>query len=190
VEGEDTGTPSPSIHETNVRITFASMLILGGALMMIGSDEPWTYSGVHASGLIIYRNGLQLGVHDRFSPAGLFPLAMGLVAMLIGSTRIAEKSFPRVIDAHPIVPGLFGVGFALYAAGEANWYTHQMTDAYPKLFTAGAGVGVWLLLAGGLIVFVAAVLSGHALGSRRNRLLAAVVASAAVLASSALLAPG
>ncbi len=109
--------------------------------------------------------------------------------MIIGATRLAQRTRRHVHDAYLALFGLVGGGFGLYGVGEARWYAHQMTAAYPKLFYAGASEGVWLVLSGGVMVLVTAVVSGELVQRRWLRGAAAFVICGAACTAGVLLSP-
>lgn len=71
------------------------ILVVGGALMVIGSFLPSTHASIGA--IALNRNGMQLDNHEGFSVDGLVTLVFGVLAALIGITRLTHTAFPRWI---------------------------------------------------------------------------------------------
>lgn len=109
--------------------------------------------------------------------------------MLDGSFRLADRAVPRAVDLPWAVFGLSGVGVGLYGLGEARWYAHQMTAAYPTAFYAGASYGPWLVCYGGLAILVIAAVTCRHLRRLGSRITAASLLSVVVIAGSLTLAP-
>jgi hypothetical protein len=142
----------------SLRVFSCAVLIIGGTLMFIGSCEPWTYSGLYNGGLVVHRNGLQLGNNNTFSPAAIPAIVAGSVALLEGALLLAERRVPRVLRLPWTLLGLIGVATGLYGLGEARWYTKQLISRYGAIFFGGASYGTWLVLSGGIGVLLVGLL--------------------------------
>jgi hypothetical protein len=176
-------------EERVVSIAREAAIILGGALMVIGSYEPWTHGALRGPGIELYRNGLQLGFDHSFSFAGVISLIVGFFAMLSGALYLAQRQIPRVLDVPPIVLGLIGVGVGMFGLGNASSYTKAMLKGYPELFSAGASYGVWLVVIGGTLVLVAGVTDWARYSFESRPILAPVAAVVLVGLSAFALAP-
>ena len=130
------------VRRPSTAIASDAVLIIGGALMVIGSFSPWTHGTIgYASStpFTVYRNGMELGFKGGFSIAGLITVLSGAAGALSGSLRLAGRHPPRLLAPAPLLYGIVGLAVGLYAAGEAAWYTFQMTqDIRPSLRRAPA----------------------------------------------------
>jgi hypothetical protein len=142
-----------------ISIARESTLIIGGALMVIGSYEPWTHGSLTGPSVVLHRNGLQLGFDHSFSVAGLISIAVGFMMMLSGAIRLAERTLPRPLDLPPLIGGLIGVGVGLFGLGNANLYTKAMLHEHRYLFVAGTSYGIWFVLVGGTGILLVGLIS-------------------------------
>lgn len=140
----------PEVGPSPLSVAAWATLVLGGLLMLVGSFEPWTYSGLYRDALVVHRNAFELGVWNSFSPAGIPAVALGGASVLEGAWLLAGRRLPRALRLPGAFIGVVGVATGLYGLGEARWYTNQIVAAYPTIFYAGAAYGVWLVLAGGV----------------------------------------
>jgi hypothetical protein len=161
------------------------LLIVGGALMVIGSFEPWTYGSI--ANFTISRNGMQLSFNDQFSAAGLLTVIFGAFVTLSGAMLLARRSIPRITDPLLLMSGLIGVGIGLYGLGEAKWYVGQMLakSTLTGIIGASTGYGIWLIVLGGTSVLVAAILSKDTSWSGYQRVMVSLVV-AVIVAGGAL----
>ena len=141
-----------------LRVFSCAVLIIGGTLMFVGSCEAWTYSGLYYGGLIVHRNGLELGNNNTFSPAAIPAIMAGSLALFQGALLLARRRVPRVLRLPWTLLGVIGVATGLYGLGEARWYTKQLISTHGTIFFGGASYGAWLVLAGGIGVLVVGLL--------------------------------
>jgi hypothetical protein len=131
------------------------VLIVAGALVAIGSLLPWEQA---STGFVsITRNGFQLGANLSFSTDGLVVMALGVIAALIGITRLTSRSFPRWLNGSPFVLGavilVFGIVDERSLANTVNGLrASYLSGAY------SVGYGIWLVIAGGAIIALAGLL--------------------------------
>jgi hypothetical protein len=116
-------------------------------------------------------------------------MIFGLASMLRGATGLAGKRLPRALSLPPILDGLIGIAVGLFGLGNAARYTHAMTVHYAYLFVAGASYGVWLVLVGGLVVFVVGLCSPAETHAPLRRVPAAIAFVALLSVAATLLAP-
>src|ERR1035438_3717104 len=108
-------TPSPTTASEDrlrpIPTGWEWVLIVAGALVAIGSLLPWEQA--RAGFVSLTRNGFQLGANLSFSIDGLVFMALGVIAALIGITRLTSRSFPRWLNGSPIILGavilVFGI---------------------------------------------------------------------------------
>jgi hypothetical protein len=152
-------TPSPTAaSEVGLRpipTGWEWVLIVAGALVAIGSLLPWEQA---STGFVsITRNGFQLGANLSFSTDGLVVMALGVIAALIGITRLTSRSFPRWLNGSPFVLGavilVFGIVDERSLANTVNGLrASYLSGAY------SVGYGIWLVIAGGAIIALAGLL--------------------------------
>ena len=131
------------------------VLIAAGALVAIGSLLPWEQA---TSGFVsITRNGFQLGANLSFSTDGLVVMILGVVAAMIGITRLTSRSFPRWLNRSPFVLGAAILAFGIFDERSlANTVNGLRSSDSTGLFSVG--YGVWLVIAGGAIIALTALL--------------------------------
>ena len=152
-------TPSPTAaSEVGLRpipIGWEWVLIAAGALVSIGSLLPWEQA---TTGFVsITRNGFQLGADLSFSADGLVVMALGVIAALIGITRLTSRSFPQWLNGSLALLGAVIVVFGIVDERSLANTVNGLRSSYP----AGAysvGYGVWLVIAGGAIIALAGFL--------------------------------
>jgi hypothetical protein len=179
----------------SVPMACASLSTLGGAFLFIGSISPWTQDSLVTIPVTFYRDGVQLGTNQGFSIAGAISIAVGVVAILSGSLRLAERELPRWLDSAPIAAGVVGVAVGLYGLAEATWYKHQLlvppgrfASARP-IFNATAGYGIWLVVIGGWLVLFSGIFSMPTTRTSRQQAVLATAITVTVAAAAVLLAP-
>jgi hypothetical protein len=127
----------------------AWLAILGGAGIAISTILPW----FTVTGLIgINRNGFQLGSNNGLTFDGPICMALAVVTILIGISRLTGTSLPKYIQRSTIVTGL-GVGVIL-----VNRYSgiHDLVNQVNSHtdFSASFGYGFWLCGVGAVVALV------------------------------------
>jgi hypothetical protein len=124
----------------------AWLTIIGGAMMAVGALLPWW---TLTTGIVtVNRNGLQLGANDGFSIDGAIAIGLGVVAVLIGVTRLNRSAMPRLFQRSPIVVGIAG-GLEMWSSIDGTRATHV-----PALVTSSVGYGAWVVCIGAGIVLI------------------------------------
>jgi hypothetical protein len=152
-------TPSPTAaSEVGLRpipTGWEWVLIVAGALVAIGSLLPWEQA---STGFVsITRNGFQLGANLSFSTDGLVVMALGVIAALIGITRLTSRSFPRWLNGSPFVLGAVILVFGIVDERSLANTVNGLRSSYPS-GAYSVGYGIWLVIAGGAIIALAGLL--------------------------------
>lgn len=125
------------------------MLIIAGGMAAIGSLLPWEQ--VSVLGVGVSRNGFQLGNHLSFSIDGLATMALGIVAALIGISRLTARPFPQWLNRSPIILGAALLYITVNDVVALTHTVHNLQARYPSA-SVSVGYGVWLALVGGAII--------------------------------------
>lgn len=142
--------------------TGAFLAIAAGAVMIIGSFLPWFTA--HLGVVSINRNAFQLGNNYGFSMDGVIVLALGLVTIAIGISRLTRSEMPRWIQRSCIITGVICGVFALSDVSSITNLAHRVENS-SSLVTAGVGYGLPVTVVGSAI----AVIAGFILRTKRPR---------------------
>jgi len=125
------------------------VLIIAGALTAIGSFLPWEQA---SSGLAsLTRNGFQLGADLSFSPDGLIVMILGVIAALIGITRLTGRQFPRWLNGSPMWLGAVILFESISDERSLTTMVNGLRRQDPSgLYTVG--YGVWFAIVGGALI--------------------------------------
>jgi hypothetical protein len=151
-------TPSPTAASEDglrpIPTGWEWVLIVAGALVAIGSLLPWEQASTGFAS--ITRNGFQLGADLSFSTDGLVVMALGVIAALIGITRLTSRSFPRWLNGSPFVLGAVILVFGIVDERSLANTVNGLRSSYPS-GAYSVGYGIWLVIAGGAIIALAAL---------------------------------
>ena len=152
-------TPSPTTASEDrlrpIPTGWEWLLIVAGALVAIGSLLPWEQA--RAGVVSLTRNGFQLGANLSFSTDGLIVMALGVIAALIGITRLTSRSFPRWLNGSPFVLGAVILVFGIVDERSLANTVNGLRSSYPS-GAYSVGYGIWLVIAGGAIITLAGLL--------------------------------
>jgi hypothetical protein len=152
-------TPSPTAASEDglrpIPTGWEWVLIVAGALVAIGSLLPWEQASTGFAS--ITRNGFQLGADLSFSTDGLVVMALGVIAALIGITRLTSRSFPRWLNGSPFVLGAVILVFGIVDERSLANTVNGLRSSYPS-GAYSVGYGIWLVIAGGAIITLAGLL--------------------------------
>lgn len=134
------GPPSPETRQASW------IVILGGVVTTVSAFLPWMTATAY--GTTFQRNSLQMGANSSLSWDGIAILALGLVSVLIGISRLAQFPMPDLLAHSPTIPGLGIMGMAAYDGYKitVNW-----VNPHPDL-DLSVGYGVWVCGIAGLVV--------------------------------------
>jgi hypothetical protein len=125
------------------------LLVLGGALMVLGSFLPWDQASAFL--IQISRNGMQLGANRGFSVDGLATLLFGIGAVGAGWARLSAGATPRIARWSPPWLGLAGIVISGWDLHEISNFNNTIKST---IVTASIGYGLWLVLVGSVAVLL------------------------------------
>jgi hypothetical protein len=121
----------------------AAVILVGGALVAIGSFLPWAT----ATGLVsVSKSGLDGG-------DGIFTLPFGVVIALLGLSRLQRSGLPgnRLVM---VILGVIAVGLAWF---EGNHIQSQLDAAASVYVVYSLGMGIYVMGVGGVLVVLASI---------------------------------
>jgi hypothetical protein len=141
--------PAPPGLMRNPIVPGATMTLLGGVLIVLGSFLPWLTATVPLIGTIS-RNGMEGG-------DGIITLILGVVTILIGVTQLTATNLPTLLQRSPIVTGAITAIVAVI-----NYLNVQQriegVRQESELIAASVGAGIWTLVVGAVLAIVGGVL--------------------------------
>jgi len=137
--------------EARPDVAGALITIFGGVLLIVSAFLPWLSAQAFVAS--VSRNAFQLGDQMGFSPDGLVLVLLGLVAVLIGATRLMKASLPRWVQRSPIIVGIGALLVPISEVGAINDLARQVSTA-SDLATASVGFGVWLAILAAAVTVV------------------------------------
>ncbi len=134
--------PSLTVSQGGLNMT-AAVILVGGALVAIGSFLPWAT----ATGLVsASKSGLDGG-------DGIFTLPLGVVIALLGLSRIQRSGLPgnRLVM---VILGIIAVGLAWF---EGNNIQSKLDAAASGYVVYSLGMGIYVMGVGGVLVVLASI---------------------------------
>ena len=127
----------------------ATMTVLGGLLIVLGSFLPWVSFTAPFVGTVT-RNGMEGG-------DGIITLILGVVTILIGVTQFTATRLPAFLHRSSIVTGAITGAVAIYDYLDVQ---RRIEDAkeQSELIAASVGAGIWTLIVGAVLAIVGGVL--------------------------------
>jgi hypothetical protein len=141
--------PAPSGLMRNPVVPGATMTLLGGVLIVLGSFLPWLTATAPLVGTIS-RNGMEGG-------DGIITLILGVVTILIGVTELTATSLPTLLQRSPIVTGAITVIVAVINYLNVQQRIEDVREE-SELIAASVGAGIWTLVVGAVSAIVGGVL--------------------------------
>jgi hypothetical protein len=141
--------PAPSGLMRNPVVPGATMTLIGGVLIVLGSFLPWLTATAPLVGTIS-RNGMEGG-------DGVITLILGVVTILIGVTQLTATNLPTLLQRSPIVTGAIT---GIVAVSNYLNVQQRIEDVREEseLIAASVGAGIWTLVVGAVLAVVGGVL--------------------------------
>jgi hypothetical protein len=156
------GVPASGQPVSGPGLTFvkATLVIVGGGLLIAGSFMPWVSATVAFTGTVS-RNGM--------GGDGIVTLVAGLVLVLLGVLMLTPTRIPKpVIGLVPILAGLAGLGVVAANWSEVQDRVDAFTSGVGEYGVASVGSGLYVLIIGGVISIIAGILEVAGELSRRG----------------------
>jgi hypothetical protein len=141
--------PAPSGLMRNPVVPGATMALLGGVLIVLGSFLPWLTATAPLVGTIS-RNGMEGG-------DGIITLVLGVVTILIGVTQLTATNLPTLVQRSTIVTGAITGIVAIINYLNVQRRIEDVREE-SELIAASVGAGIWTLIVGAVLAIVGGVL--------------------------------
>jgi hypothetical protein len=141
--------PAPSGLMRNPVVPGATMALLGGVLIVLGSFLPWLTATAPLVGTIS-RNGMEGG-------DGIITLILGVVTILIGVTQLTATNLPTLVQRSTIVTGAITGIVAIINYLNVQRRIEDVREE-SELIAASVGAGIWTLIVGAVLAIVGGVL--------------------------------
>jgi hypothetical protein len=141
-------TPPAGLAQNPI-VPGATMTVLGGLLIVLGSFLPWISLTAPFIGTVT-RNGMEGG-------DGIITLMLGVVTILIGVTQFTATRLPGFLHRSSIVTGAITGAVAIYDYLDVQ---RRIEDAkeQSELIAASVGAGIWTLIVGAVLAIIGGVL--------------------------------
>jgi hypothetical protein len=149
---QPTAQPPPPARSGLMRnpvVPGATMTLLGGVLIVLGSFLPWLTATAPLVGTIS-RNGMEGG-------DGIITLILGVVTILIGVTQLTATNLPTLLQRSPIVTGAVTAIVAVMNYLNVQQRIEDVREE-SELIAASVGAGIWTLVVGAVLAIVGVVL--------------------------------
>jgi hypothetical protein len=127
----------------------ATMTLLGGVLIVLGSFLPWLTATAPLVGTIS-RNGMEGG-------DGVITLILGVVTILIGVTQLTATNLPILLQRSPIITGAISGIVAIINYLDVQQRIEDVREE-SELIAASVGAGIWTLVVGAVLAIVGGIL--------------------------------
>jgi hypothetical protein len=127
----------------------ATMTVLGGLLIVLGSFLPWLSFTAPFVGTIT-KNGMEGG-------DGVITLVSGVVTILIGVTQLTATRLPAFLHRSSIATGVITGVVATYDYLDVQRRIED-AKAQSELIAASVGAGIWTLIVGAILAIVGGAL--------------------------------
>ena len=140
--------PPVTVSQGGLNMT-AAVILVGGALVAIGSFLPWAT----ATGLVsVSKSGLDGG-------DGILTLPVGVVIALLGLSRLQRSGLPgnRPVDGGwlvIVILGIIAVGLAWFEGATIQGRLDAAASAYAVY---SLGMGIYVIGVGGVLVVLASI---------------------------------
>jgi len=134
--------PPVTVSQGGLNMT-AAVILVGGALVAIGSFLPWAT----ATGLVsVSKSGLDGG-------DGIFTLPLGVVIALLGLSRLQRSGLPgnRLVM---VILGIIAVGLAWFEGATIQGRLDAAASAYAVY---SLGMGIYVMGVGGVLVVLVSI---------------------------------
>jgi hypothetical protein len=142
--------PPPAGLMRNPVVPGATMTLLGGVLIVVGSFLPWLTATAPLVGTIS-RNGMEGGGD------GIFTLILGVITILIGVTQLTATNMPTLLQRSPIITGAITGIVAVINYLDVQQRIEDVREE-SELIAASVGAGIWTLVVGAVLAIVGGVL--------------------------------
>jgi hypothetical protein len=140
--------PSPPPPTGLVRsqiVPGATMIGLGGLLIVLGSFLPWLTATAPFVGTIS-KSGMEGG-------DGIITLILGVVTILIGVSQLTATRLPTLLQRSSIATGIITGAVAIYDYVDVQRRIEQVKEQ-TELVSASVGAGIWTLIVGAILSIV------------------------------------
>jgi hypothetical protein len=141
-------SPPPAGLVRNQIVPGATMIGLGGLLIVLGSFLPWLTATAPFVGTIS-RNGMEGG-------DGIITLILGVVTILIGVSQLTATRLPALLQRSSIVTGVITGAVAIYDYVDVQRRIEDVKEQ-TELVSASVGAGIWTLIVGAILAIVGGV---------------------------------
>jgi hypothetical protein len=138
-------SPPPAGLVRNQIVPGATMIGLGGLLIVLGSFLPWLTATAPFVGTIT-RKGMEGG-------DGIITLILGVVTILIGVSQLTATQMPALLQRSSIVTGVITGAVAIYDYVEVQRRIEDVKEQ-TELISASVGAGIWTLIVGAILAIV------------------------------------
>ncbi len=136
------GTPAAP---GSTRYAGVTLVILGGALIAIGSFLPWIVLSAPLVGTLT-KSGMEGG-------DGIWTLILGTVTVVIGVVKLTASRMPSLLQSSPIVTGAISAVIAGVNLADISNRVDAARAASP-LVAGSIGAGIWSILVGAALAIV------------------------------------
>lgn len=154
--GPLTAQPAPEAATDSTLPAGAWIAIAGGVLMGVSAFLPWmTAYALFGS---LNRNSFQLGSRAGFSADGLVLVALGVLTVVVGVTRLIGSAMPKYLQRSTIVTGIGVLLLVINRAPSINSLSNQVGKSSKGMVSASIGYGLWVAAAAGVIAVVGGII--------------------------------
>jgi hypothetical protein len=137
--------PPPTGLVRNQIVPGATMIGLGGLLIVLGSFLPWL-TATAPFVWTISRNGMEGG-------DGIITLILGVVTILIGVSQLTATRLPSLLQRSSIATGVITGVVAIYDYVDVQRRIEDVKEQ-TDLVSASVGAGIWTLIVGAILAIV------------------------------------
>lgn len=157
--GAPTVLPVATAGSTAARAGIAGSLLAGGIALVIGALMPWVQVTVPIAGTIT-RTGVDSGNDAVFCiVVGAAACLLGVRIVLPGGSRarsVTERAAEAVVGIFGLVCAVFAVLAAKHVDDRLGSILDHLPGVVRTLVNGEVGAGIWVVLAGGAVVALAA----------------------------------
>ena len=161
--GQQPGYPAPGTvpAAAGANVPAAALQIIGGVVAVIAAFLSW--AALSANGISITVNGMGnisglpagTATPDTGIGDGALVIAAGVLAILGGVLLIAVKK--GALSTIGLIGGLGALALGIYEMTQVNDAISQF-EALGQGASGSVGIGIWLVIAGGAVALIGAIL--------------------------------
>lgn len=121
----------------------AILVMLGGAMVVIGVFLPWVTASAGANS--VSESGLKIGTYGT--------LILGGFAIVRGAARLFSSSVPPILRSSPMITGALIAGLLALRWNDLQDALNAARSLSPTV-SASLGIGVWLDAAGAAAIII------------------------------------